>query len=371
MKSKFLFLMAALCALAGCRGQADGPADDQSDAIIEGAVELLCDRDIIIPNGSDCANLRLIVTDANGIVHDVTNGAEFFISGESEALASSAFTTTTPADYELYAIYGMSVSEKVKVSAIEGIAELPENKGDGEFAHRILLIQHTGHLCPACPRVISVLKTLSEDPDYASRYCHVASHSYHNTDPAFSISAQNLSATVCSGYYPDITYNYNVSTWYSMEPNDLEGIKRRIDELQNPYAAVGITATVTHKDGKLYVNSEIKSVVNNEFRLAYWVLEDGIYAKQEGATAAWQNTHDNTLQLMYGSSFLNQLYGESVGTLRAGESVKRIVAIDCNEDWVLENCKVVIMVSSPLGDEFEMENAIVCPVGGSVAYEYQ
>ena len=369
MKKNLLFALVALCALVGCHGQVDDPTTDQPEAIIEGALELRCNRDIIIPNGSDSARLQLLVTAANGIVHDVTSGAEFFVTGEAEPLASPDFTTTSPADYEIYAIYGMGVSEKVKVSAIDGIAELPEDKGSGDFAHRILLLQHTGADCGACPQVISVLKTLSEDASYASRYCHIASHSYY-TDNATSSWATNLSGYLGVMYYPDLTYNYNKSYFYAMEPTDLESIKGRIDELQSPYAAVGVSAAVTHKDGKLYVNSEIKSVVNNDYRVAYWVLEDGIYDRQTGATAAWMNTHNNALRKMYGTTLINQIYGESVGVLGAGDSARRIVAIDCEDGWVLENCKVAVIVSSTISDDHELENIIICPIGGSVAYEY-
>lgn len=372
MKKNLLFALVALCALVGCHGQSDDPTTDQPNKIIEGPIELRCNRDIIIPNGSDSANLQVLVTDANGVVHDVTSGAEFFLTGESEALASSVFTTTTAADYEIYAIYGMSVSDKVQVSAIDGITELPEDKGGGEFAHHVLLLQHTGTGCGACPYVISMLKSLSEDADYTSKYYHVASHSFNEDDKAYSAAARNISAFKGVRYYPDITYNHNPSYFYALEPNDLASVKSRIDELHSPYAAVGVTATVTHKDGKLYVNSEIRCEVNNEYRIAYWVLEDGIYSKQYNATAAWQNTHNNALRKMYGetNSIPSQVYGSSVGVLSAGASARRIVAIDCDSKWVLENCKVAVVVYSTYGDDYEMENIIVCPVGGSVAYEY-
>ena len=370
MKNKFLVILAAALAFVGCRGTQDEPTPDVGGEveIIEGAVSLTIDRSMIQSNGSDYATLRLYVTDANGMVHDVTEDADLYVSGDATPLASSQFTTTTPADYEIYAIYGLAVSDKVKVTAVDGLIDLPEDKGGSEFAHRILLVQHTGTDCPNCPRLMTALKALSEDSDYASRYYHVASHSYNNDDPAYSNAAVLLSSSFCSGYYPDLTYN--LSRLGAMEDASLNSIKSRIDELQSPYAAVGISASVTHKDGKLYINAEVKSVVQNDFRLAIWVLEDEIYGRQSGATDSWQNTHENALRAMYGSGLAAQIYGESIGKLKAEQKVKRIFSMDCNDGWNIENCKVLLIVTSPRGENFELENSIVCPVGESVEYAY-
>ena len=370
MKSKLSLLLAAVCALAGCRGQIDDPHPDQNHEVIEGTIALVADRDLIVADGVDCAKFYVTITDASGMMHDVTAHADFYISGQSAALESNTFTSAVPVDSEVYAIYGMSVTDKVAVSAVD-IAALPADKGGYDFSHRVLLLQHTGTGCPACPYVISVLKMLSEDPNYSSRYCHVASHSYNTSDPAYNTWSERLSRTFCSGYYPDITFNFNKSTYYTMEPNDLISLKSRISELQSDYAAASVAASVTYKDGKIYVNTEVKSVVDNEFNLALWVLEDGIYGKQQGATDTWQHTHENALRKMHGESAVTQIYGSSVGRIKAGEKVHRVYAIDCEEKWNIENCEVVLLITSPRGGSYEQENVAVCPVGGSIEFAYK
>lgn len=370
MKNKFLFLLAAAFAFAGCRGVVDEPTDDPQHEIIEGTVELIAERDLIVSNGTDGAKLYVIVTDASGLTHDVTQHADYYVSGQSTPLESNIFTATAPTEVEIYAIYGMSVSNRVTVAAVD-IAELPADKGGFDFSHRILLQQHTGTECPNCPRVMTVLKSLAEDSDYSSRYCHVASHSYNRSDPAYSAAAALLSSTFCSGFYPDITFNYNKSSQFTMEPNDLEGLKRRLEELQGDYAAASAAASVTYKDGVIYVNTEVKSVVDNEYRLALWVLEDEIYGKQSGATDSWQHTHENALRKMYGKSPVAQIYGESIGTIKAGEKVQRVYAIECESEWVPEHCEVMLIINSPHGDSYELENVTTCPVGGSIEFAYK
>ena len=94
-----------------------------------------------------------------------------------------------------------------------GDVTIPELPADPQpdnisFAHRIMLLQHTGTYCPNCPKLMESLKALSENQAYADKYQHVAAHSYNaDGDPAYSQAAANLSQAFCSGYYPELTFN--------------------------------------------------------------------------------------------------------------------------------------------------------------------
>jgi len=56
---------------------------------------------------------------------------------------------------------GGEVSDNVVIPELPDDPQ-PENTS---FAHRIMLLQHTGTYCPNCPRLMSSLKELSEDDD--------------------------------------------------------------------------------------------------------------------------------------------------------------------------------------------------------------
>jgi hypothetical protein len=46
-----------------------------------------------------------------------------------------------------------------------------------------------------------------------------------------------------------------------------------------------------------------------------------------------------------------------------------VAAIDLDEDWIVENCKLLIVAVSGNGD-YSLVNCTYCPVEGSISYSY-
>lgn len=252
------------------------------------------------------------------------------------------------------------------------IPELPKDTDPANisFAHRIVLLQHTGTYCPNCPALMASLKILAEDKSYVDKYHHVAAHSYNEEgDPAYSTAATNLSQAFCSGYYPELTFNLtkeNTGTSLSVET-----IKNRIDELHQETADVGISAAAVLTGNSLGVNVQVKAAKDNQYRVAVWVLEDGIRGKQEGAYEDWMSTHGNAIRAMAGTSLNLRIYGEKVGALSAGQTAEKSFVIEFDESWVKENCKVLVVVNAAQKDgRYDLANCALCPIGGSVNYKY-
>ena len=253
------------------------------------------------------------------------------------------------------------------------IPELPSDPdpGNTSFEHRILLIQHTGTYCPNCPALMESLKNLSEDKSYEGKYQHVASHSYNEEgDPAYSAAASNLSQAFCSGYYPELTFNLtkeNTGTSLSVD-----AIRKCIDDLRSDVADAGISAAVLQTGDTLGVNVRIKVAKDNQYRIAAWLLEDNIKGRQEGAYEEWMNTHGNALRAMSGSTLNLRIYGTKVGGLKAGQTADMSFVIGVEEDWNVDNCKVLILVNASGKDgRYDLVNCAVCPVGGNVTYQYK
>ena len=253
------------------------------------------------------------------------------------------------------------------------IPELPQDTDPANtlFEHRILLVQHTGTACPNCPELMASLKLLSEDKSYADKYQHVAAHSYNEDgDPAYSTVAANLSQAFCSGYYPELTFNLtkeNTGTSLTVET-----IKQCIDKLHQDKADVGIAAAAALTGNSLGINVQIKAAKDNQYRIAAWLLEDGIRGKQEGAYEDWMSTHENAVRAMAGSSLNLRIYGEKVGALTAGQTAEKSFVIDLDESWKAENCKVLVVVNAAGKDgRYDLVNCALCPIGGSVNYQYK
>lgn len=252
------------------------------------------------------------------------------------------------------------------------IPELPADPQPANtlFSHRIILLQHTGTYCPNCPRLMASLKVLAEDESYAAKYHHVAAHSYNETgDLAYSAAAYNLSQAFCSGSYPELTFNLTREN--TDNDTSVEAIKRHIDELHKDTADAGIAAAVLQTGSSLGVNVQVKVAKEGQYRIAAWVLEDGIRCKQEGASEDWMNTHGNAVRTMAGKTLNMKIYGEKVDLLKAGETAQKSFAITLEDGWVAENCKVLVVVNAAGSDgRYDLVNCALCPVGGSVRYAY-
>lgn len=251
------------------------------------------------------------------------------------------------------------------------IPELPADPqpGSTDFSHRILLLQHTGTACPNCPQLMASLKTLAEDDSYTAKYQHVAAHSYNQSDPAYSKAAENLSQAFCSKYYPELTFNLTKeSTGTSLA---VDVIKSHIDDLHQEAADAGIAASVLQTGSSLGVNVQVKAAKESQYRIAVWVLEDGIRAKQDGAFEDWMNTHSNAVRAMAGTTLNLRIYGESLDILKKGETAEKSFVIDIEDGWNVENCKVMVLVNAATDDgRYDLANCAICPLGESVPYRY-
>ena len=59
-------------------------------------------------------------------------------------------------------------------------------------------------------------------------------------------------------------------------PSDIKEIKAQIDQLKKDKADAGIAASVKISGDDILVNAEVKAAVANNYRIAAWLLEDGI-----------------------------------------------------------------------------------------------
>jgi hypothetical protein len=238
-----------------------------------------------------------------------------------------------------------------------------------DFSHRIMLLQHTGTACPNCPRLMTSLREIAADPAYAAKYQHVASHSYNTDDPAWSEAAKKISDAFCKAY-PELTFNLSGET--TGDDTSVATIKRYIDQLHKESADAGIAAAAQVNGNTLSVKVQIKAATENSYRVAAWILEDDIKAQQSsnGALEEWMHTHENALRAFSGSSLNLGIYGEKLGTLKAGETAEKDLTIEIQKDWKVENCKVFILVNSSKDGKFDVANCTICPIGGNVAYQY-
>ena len=371
MKKLLYFISAISFGLMSCQGTVDpGTQDDtgNEDNVenLEGNITLYAHKDVIKADGVYASELSVILVDNHGEEHDVTKDVEIYVEGQDEPLKDVNFKTTEEGEYAFYAVRGFDISNTVAVKAVKGVPDLPADPdaANTEFAHRMLLVQHTGNECPNCPKVMDILKRIGDDEEYNSKYLHVASHSYNSTDAAYSPAAQSLSKNMGVNLYPMVTTD--------LTDNQIcfeNEIKDAIISCSKEYADAGISASSAVVGNQILVNVSLKVAVDSKYRLAVWVLEDNIHSPQAQATASWHNMHSNCLRMMYGSQKNEQIYGKHLGTVHAGQSEDIVAAIEIDESWIVDNCKLLIVAVSGSGD-YSLVNCTYCPVEGSVSYNY-
>ncbi|MEE1147918.1 MAG: Omp28-related outer membrane protein [Alistipes sp.] len=311
--------------------------------------------------------IHFVVKDSSGA--NVTNGATIFDKSHDFAQVENPFTPTVDGDYTFYAVVGDAISKDFKVTVTPEVPALPEDTdaANTSFKHRILLVDHTGNTCGYCPHMMKALKEIEESGDFDGKYYEAMSHSYSNTDPAFSGAAASISSHYGLQGYPTLTYNFYHPTSSSY---NAEHIKGQINALWKESADAGIAASTNLAAKSVVVNAEVKAAVDGEYSITAWLLEDGIYAKQTNATDEWMNTHNNAIRQ---AATTSPLTGYELGTLKTGETAEQILNLTIARDtWNRDNMKVMLIVSKK-GDnkKFDVANVVICPINDSVTYDYK
>lgn len=370
---KSIKLLAFFAAAATISVSCGGSDTDQPEPPKRGNLLLTASKDAITSNGTDAVTFNVEMTEEGGEKIDVTGQATIYLAGK-DALPSNSFTTEMEGSYRFYAAYGPNVSNDITIKAMPEVPELPAdpNPASTDFAHRHLVIQHTGTDCGYCPYMMSALAQLAQDSEYSSQYCLAASHSCNTSDPMYSTLSKNIGRLYGTGNYPYISMdlNKNLGVNSSSVAANVNNLKKLLDNNTVATPDAGITAAVSATSAQIIINTSVKAAVTGSYRVGAWILEDKINAMQNGAQSDEHNIHNNAVRAAAGNQSI--LTGTEIGTIEAGKTGNIVQTINIDRKWKIENCKVLIFVTNPDADkQTPVKNCIVCPIGGSVAFEYK
>lgn len=365
--TNFLAFFAAAAAISVSCSSGDNEAP-----IKRGDLLLTASSDAIKSNGTDAVTFTVEMT-IEGEKVDVTDQSTIYLAGK-DALPSNKFTTEMEGSYRFYAAYGPNVSNDITIKAMPEVPELPAdpNPASTNFAHRHLMIQHTGTNCGYCPYMMSALAQLAQETEYSSQYCLAASHSYNTDDPMYSTISKNIGRLYGTGGYPYVSMdlNKNLGVNNSSIAANVSNLKKLLDNNAVATPDAGLTAAVSATSAQIIINTTVKAAVTGSYRVGAWILEDNIKAEQYGAQSDEHNIHHNAVRAAVGNQSI--LTGTEIGTIEAGKTGNIVQTINIDRNWKIENCKVLIFVTNPDADkQTPVKNCIVCPIGGSVAFEYK
>lgn len=258
----------------------------------------------------------------------------------------------------------------------EAVVDAPKDPkpSSTSFDRKVFLADFTGTDCMYCPAMTKSLKSVLAKSAYSKKAILTVVHTYNSDDPAYIDT--NLKTVMGVKSYPTLTANLNKSS--ILVSNDVSDInvQQFIDgAVGNAAAVAGVAANSKLDEGKLYVRVNVKAATSDpkEFRVAVWILEDGIYGKQKNAPDESYNTHDNCVRAIVGNTTGNNFYGVTLepSNIAAGEIGDRTFAIELSDNWIKSNLKYAVVVSVPNDNgTFEVCNADVAKVGESISYNY-
>lgn len=355
--TKFFAILAAAAMFVGC----NSPVEDETPVNNSSDITLSA-KSVVEVN----TPIEFVITNSEGV--DITAEATIFDKTHDFAEVSNPFTPTEDGDYTFYAVAGDLISNDVKVTVTPAVPALPEDTdaNNTSFAHRILLVDHTGTHCGYCPQMMKALKEVEQTEGYHEKYYEAMAHSYNTSDPAYSGSAASISSHFRVSNYPTLTYNFyhTITSSYNAEH-----IKQQIDALWKEHADAGIAVATSLASSSVVVNAEIKAAVDGEYSATAWLLEDGIEAKQTNATEDWMNIHNNAIRQ---AATVSPISGYELGTIAAGATAEQIFNLNITRSsWNRENMKVMVIVSKKNSNgKYDIANVVVCGLDTTLTYNY-
>lgn len=256
---------------------------------------------------------------------------------------------------------------------------LPEDSDvdNTKFNHRILVVDHTGINCGYCPMMIDNLLAFEEQyPKWNDHFNLVTNHggSFAQGDPARSNAAVTVDNYYNVSGYPTLNINFHsaeVLNWG--EADFLQLMDQNFNDLVKVGGAdAGIAVAVAGDLETVYATVAVKVAVEQEYKVTAWLLESDIYGDQTGATQDYHRIYNYALRNIGGTYSKNDLSGDSIGVIKAGDSVETTFELPImSTKWKVENMDVLIIVSAKDSSaKWEVVNTALCPINSNVNFEY-
>lgn len=312
----------------------------------------------ITANGSDAVTFK--VFDGSS---DVTAGAAIRCTTNNSIVNNASFSTAAAGEYRFKASYQGKTSEEVSVTAKTD--EKPA--GPSQFVRHICVMEFTGQWCGNCPTGYNYMNFIITR-SFADVAHVIALHDNTTGEDEFAIDVQRVIAQdfALTGYPAAVTDLRDLSPLTS----DLDQTFRKsLEASQEKYPAhcgVAVKSSYDASGRKAKVTVRVHSEKSEAYRVAVWVVEDGISGKQNVAGQYDDYTHNHVARLLAGSA-PNNYKGESLGEIPAGTEKSKEFEIAVDAAWKLENTSVVALA---IDAEGYVNNMTTCKiVDGEADYD--
>lgn len=251
----------------------------------------------------------------------------------------------------------------------------PEPERYEGFVKRVLLLQATGTWCGWCPAVMASIKEYNNSFSDGMAVFAAA----HNRDAMSNDFADKVIQWLSVSGFPTLNINLVPGETVSCYTNGSDVVTANVDAIRkvvetytakDAKSAIAAVVRADKASNKVEVEAKIKIAEGGSYRVAAWLLEDGILDNsQQNYTDLTDDfsTHNNVLR----QSSASLAFGDKLGdSLPAGSTEDYSCSFTLSSEK-MDNCRVIIMVTAPEGGVFAVDNVVMCPLNDKVGFEYK
>lgn len=325
----------------GCSGNGDGGEEE-----IPGALKLslrvstsliLPDRDVTFKATCDGKNVLSEIV----LMNTTTN----------TKVENGVWRAGKPGEYAFVATYNGQTTQP-QIVTVAG------DKQGGFFRH-MFVTKFTATWCSPCATLQRTFDGLEKQNP--GRIITLTVHS-DTADPFCCESSRNLKQQFNVGGYP--TCFFNLLDEVSDGGISASAIEQKIAVMLNDSPAVcGVKAVSSLTGTTADVTATVKFEEAGKYRIYCALVENKLYC--ENGTVS-NKTYNHVLRM-----FQSKLTGNAIASVTQGSELTFDFSQVVDAAWKTENLDFIIYVAKEKTDGvFEVNNATVCPVNGSVEYKY-
>lgn len=322
--------------LAACSGTA---ADEG------GTLTLNAGKSTIDANGKDKVTFTVI---SSG--RDVTKEAEVRCVTTGQVVTDATFTTSEPNTYVFEASYGNAVSEQVSVTAYE--------VKPSEFLRKVCIMEFTATSCTYCPdgyrRIENVLEEYPEQLYLISMHPEIY---FGIADPMGIPQTEELMKMFKIGEYPYTMVDMRDATG-AYAKNVRDAFQKSLDEYP-ARCGVSVSSVYSESDSKAQVTVKVHSEKEADYRIALYVVEDGIISPQKDNAYGgnWRDdyVHHKVARRIVGDN----VSGEKFGKVLRDEEVTKSWEIPLEQSWNIDKLYIYALVIDEDGTVNNMNACLV------------
>lgn len=298
---------------------------------------------------------------------DVTAQSAIRCTTTDKQLSGASFSTTTPGSYVFEAVYNGQTSDPVTVTAQAVTSE------ESQYVRKVCLMEFTGQWCSLCPEGGRALSSIL-DLQYNTGGKHpVYVLALHGDSGGADNLALNVTREIANTFgnpgFPAYLIDLRVVGPLNKEreklytalneclgytERDEEGHKIQIPPKYPAHCGVAVKSVYDPTSGKASVSVKIASEKTGQYRLALWVVEDGIKGPQkDGSKEIEDYIHNHVARRLVSASYK----GDPMGEIASGAEQTKSYEIPVDAAWNLDKTQLYTLA---IDDQGYVNNMAVC-----------